>query len=142
MWITNSAEAEIFLVRPVFSLPFQGLAPCSQRRRPNQVFANVDPSKGYKGITCFLVEKEMGVKIAKKEKKVCSFFLFSFPCAGSLISFASAKLGIRASSTCTLDFDDIKVPSENLLGEIGKGYKSVSRFLSWAPAAPIRERPC
>ena len=47
MWITNSAEAEIFLV-----------------------FATVDPSKGYKGITCFLVEKEMGIEIAKKEKKV------------------------------------------------------------------------
>lgn len=46
-WITNSAEADIFLV-----------------------FANVDPSKGYKGITCFAVEKEMGVVIAKKEKKV------------------------------------------------------------------------
>jgi len=47
MWITNSGEAETFLV-----------------------FANVDPSKGYKGITCFVVEKEMGVQIAKKEKKV------------------------------------------------------------------------
>jgi alkylation response protein AidB-like acyl-CoA dehydrogenase len=47
MWITNSAEAELFLV-----------------------FATVDPSKGYKGITCFLVEKEMGVEIAKKEQKV------------------------------------------------------------------------
>lgn len=54
MWITNSAEAEIFLV-----------------------FATVDPSKGYRGITCFLVEKEMGLEIAKKEQKVrlpsCSF---------------------------------------------------------------------
>ena len=49
MWITNSYEAEIFLV-----------------------FANVDPSKGYKGITCFVVEKDMGVKIAKKEIKVGS----------------------------------------------------------------------
>jgi alkylation response protein AidB-like acyl-CoA dehydrogenase len=47
MWITNSAEADIFLV-----------------------FANVDPSKGYKGITCFVVEKDMGVEIAKKESKV------------------------------------------------------------------------
>lgn len=46
-WITNSAEAGIFLV-----------------------FANVDPSKGYKGITCFALDKEMGVTIAKKEKKV------------------------------------------------------------------------
>ena len=46
-WITNSYEAETFLV-----------------------FANVDPSKGYKGITCFIVEKGMGVQIAKKEKKV------------------------------------------------------------------------
>jgi hypothetical protein len=46
-WITNSAEAEIFLV-----------------------FANVDPSKGYKGITCFVLDKDMGIQIAKKEKKV------------------------------------------------------------------------
>ncbi|PVV00746.1 hypothetical protein BB560_004860 [Smittium megazygosporum] len=78
MWITNSKEAEIFLV-----------------------FANIDPSKGYKGITCFIVEKEMGVQIMKKEQ----------------------KLGIRASSTCSLNFDNIKVPEENVLGELGKGYQ-------------------
>ncbi|KAJ9121166.1 hypothetical protein QFC24_004840 [Naganishia onofrii] len=65
------------------------------------VFANVDPSKGYKGITCFALEKEMGVVIAKKEK----------------------KLGIKASSTCLLSFDDVKVPKENVVGEVGKGYK-------------------
>ncbi|KAF8760228.1 acyl-CoA oxidase [Rhizoctonia solani] len=47
MWITNAAEAEIFLV-----------------------FATVDPSKGYKGITCFVVPKELGVEIAKKEQKL------------------------------------------------------------------------
>ncbi|CAG8726703.1 7990_t:CDS:2, partial [Racocetra fulgida] len=47
MWITNSAEAEIFLV-----------------------FANLDPSQKYKGITCFVVEKDMGIKVAKKESKV------------------------------------------------------------------------
>lgn len=38
---------------------------------PPQVFATLDPSKGYKGISCFVVEKEMGIQIAKKEKKVC-----------------------------------------------------------------------
>ncbi|PVU90428.1 hypothetical protein BB559_004630 [Furculomyces boomerangus] len=85
MWITNSNEAEIFLV-----------------------FANVDPSKGYKGITCFVVEKEMGVKIMKKEK----------------------KLGIRASSTCSLNFEDIKVPQSNVLGEVGKGYKIAIEILN------------
>ncbi|KAI9189733.1 hypothetical protein H9P43_001166 [Blastocladiella emersonii ATCC 22665] len=78
MWITNAGESETFLV-----------------------FANVDPSKGYKGITAFIVEKGMGVKVAKKE----------------------AKLGIRASSTCLLNFDDVKVPASNILGEIGRGYK-------------------
>lgn len=81
MWITNAAEAEIYLV-----------------------FATVDPSKGYKGITCFVVPKELGVQIAKKEQ----------------------KLGIRASSTCVLNFDGVKVPAENLIGgpdQIGKGYK-------------------
>ncbi|KAL7420758.1 hypothetical protein Q5752_004710 [Cryptotrichosporon argae] len=85
MWITNSAEAETFLV-----------------------FANVDPSKGYKGITCFVLSKDMGVEIAKKE----------------------AKLGIRASSTCVLTFDDVKVPKENIVGEIGKGYKIAIEILN------------
>ncbi|KAJ3338456.1 hypothetical protein HDU93_009472 [Gonapodya sp. JEL0774] len=85
MWITNSGEAEIFLV-----------------------FANVDPSKGHRGITCFIVEKEMGVKINKKE----------------------SKLGIRASSTCSLSFDDVKVPVENVLGEVGKGYKYAIEILN------------
>lgn len=67
-----------------------------------------DPSKGYKGITCFIVEKEMGVQVAKKE----------------------SKLGIRASSTCVLNFDEIRVPKENILGEIGKGYKYAIEILN------------
>ena len=66
------------------------------------VFANVDPDMGYKGITCFIVERGMeGFSISKKEN----------------------KLGIRASSTCELTFEDVKVPKENILGEVGKGYK-------------------
>ncbi|KIJ32319.1 hypothetical protein M422DRAFT_265815 [Sphaerobolus stellatus SS14] len=85
MWITNSYEAEVFLV-----------------------FANIDPSKGYRGITCFIVERDMGIKIAKKEQ----------------------KLGIRASSTCTLDFDDVRVPAENVLGGEGKGYKIAIEILN------------
>lgn len=75
------------------------------------MFATVDPSKGYKGITCFVVEKDMGIEIAKKEQ----------------------KLGIRASSTCTLNFDDVKVPLENVIGGeemIGKGYKVSYRLSS------------
>lgn len=79
MWITNSMEADFFIV-----------------------FANVDPSKGYRGITAFIVEKGMkGFSIAKKEK----------------------KLGIKASSTCVLNFDDVEVPKENILGKVGEGYK-------------------
>jgi short-chain 2-methylacyl-CoA dehydrogenase len=66
------------------------------------VFANIAPERGYKGITAFVVEKGMpGFNIAKKEK----------------------KLGIKASSTCVLTFDDVEVPSENLLGKEGEGYK-------------------
>ena len=68
----------------------------------------IDPSKGYKGITCFIATKDMGVKIAKKEQ----------------------KLGIRASSTCSLAFDDMKIPVENVLGEVGKGYKVSSPYFS------------
>lgn len=79
LWITNAAEADIFLV-----------------------FANINPEQGYKGITCFIVESGMdGFSISKKEN----------------------KLGIRASSTCELTFEDVKVPKDNILGKAGKGYK-------------------
>jgi alkylation response protein AidB-like acyl-CoA dehydrogenase len=79
LWITNAKEASLFIV-----------------------FANTDFSKGYKGITAFLVEKTFpGFSVGKKED----------------------KLGIRASSTCELRFDQCKIPKENVLGEVGKGYK-------------------
>ena len=66
------------------------------------VFANVNPDLGYRGITAFLVERGTpGFTIGKKED----------------------KLGIRASSTCELILEDCHVPKENVLGEIGKGYK-------------------
>ncbi len=79
LWITNAHEANLFLV-----------------------FANTDFSKGYKGITGFLVERGFkGFKVGKKED----------------------KLGIRASSTCELLFENCEVPKENVIGEVGKGYK-------------------
>jgi butyryl-CoA dehydrogenase/short/branched chain acyl-CoA dehydrogenase len=79
LWITNSKEAGLFLL-----------------------FATVDPSAGYKGITCFVLEKEFpGFTVGKKED----------------------KLGIRASSTCELILEDCHVPKENVVGEVGKGYK-------------------
>jgi alkylation response protein AidB-like acyl-CoA dehydrogenase len=79
LWITNGKEAGVFLL-----------------------FATVDPSAGYKGITCFILEKEFpGFKVGKKED----------------------KLGIRASSTCELILEDCHVPKENVVGEVGKGYK-------------------
>ena len=79
MWITNGNEAGIFLV-----------------------FANVDPSKGYRGITAFVVERDFpGFAVGKKED----------------------KLGIRASSTTELLFDNCIVPKANVLGKVGEGYK-------------------
>jgi short-chain 2-methylacyl-CoA dehydrogenase len=79
LWITNAAEAGLFLV-----------------------FANADPAEGYRGITAFLVERGTpGLAIGKKED----------------------KLGIRASSTCEVILDDCRVSKENMLGEVGKGYK-------------------
>ncbi len=79
LWITNGLEAELFLV-----------------------FANVDPSKGYRGITAFLVESAWkGFTKGKKED----------------------KLGIRASSTLALSFEDVEVPGENVVGNVGEGYK-------------------
>jgi alkylation response protein AidB-like acyl-CoA dehydrogenase len=66
------------------------------------LFANADPAKGYKGITGFVVEREFpGFSVGKKED----------------------KLGIRASSTCELILDDVRVPRANVVGEVGQGYK-------------------
>ena len=66
------------------------------------LFANIDPAAGYRGITAFIVEKNFpGFSVGKKED----------------------KLGIRASSTCELLMEDLRVPKENVLGEVGKGYK-------------------
>src|SRR5215216_1994096 len=66
------------------------------------VFANANPEAGYRGITAFVVEKNFeGFSVGKKEN----------------------KLGIRASSTTEIIFDNCRVPKENLLGEFGKGYK-------------------
>ena len=79
LWITNAREAGLFIV-----------------------FATLDPSVGYKGITAFLVDKRTpGFSVGKKED----------------------KLGIRASSTCEIILEDCKVPAANVLGEPGKGYK-------------------
>ncbi|HJQ70730.1 MAG TPA: acyl-CoA dehydrogenase [Blastocatellia bacterium] len=79
LWITNGAEAGLFIV-----------------------FANINPEKGYRGITAFLVERDFpGFTVGKKED----------------------KLGIRASSTCELILEDCVVGKENVLGEVGKGYK-------------------
>jgi alkylation response protein AidB-like acyl-CoA dehydrogenase len=65
-------------------------------------FATVDPAAGYRGITAFLVDRGTnGFSVGKKED----------------------KLGIRASSTCELVFEDCRVPRGQVLGEIGKGYK-------------------
>uniref|UniRef100_A0A8C2URF5 Short/branched chain specific acyl-CoA dehydrogenase, mitochondrial n=1 Tax=Chinchilla lanigera TaxID=34839 RepID=A0A8C2URF5_CHILA len=79
MWISSAGHAELFLV-----------------------FANVDPTAGYKGITCFLVNRGTeGFHIGKSEN----------------------KMGIRASSTCPLTFENVKVPETNILGQVGHGYK-------------------
>jgi len=66
------------------------------------LFANANPEAGYRGITAFVIEKSTeGFSVGKKEN----------------------KLGIRASSTVELILEDCKVPKDNVLGEIGKGYK-------------------
>jgi alkylation response protein AidB-like acyl-CoA dehydrogenase len=73
------------------------------------VFATVNPDAGYRGITAFVVERGMaGFTVGKKED----------------------KLGIRASSTCELILEDCRVPKANLLGEVGKGYKTAIETLN------------
>ena len=79
LWITNAAEAGLYLL-----------------------FANADPSAGYRGITAFLIERQTpGFQVGKHED----------------------KLGLRASSTCELILDNCPVPKANVLGMVGKGYK-------------------
>jgi len=79
LWITNGAEAGVFVI-----------------------FANANPSAGYKGITAFIVERGFtGFAVGKKED----------------------KLGIRASSTTELLLDNCEVPEDNVLGPVGQGYK-------------------
>ena len=66
------------------------------------LFANADPDKGYKGVTAFMVERDApGFSVGKKED----------------------KLGIRASSTCELILEDVRVPRGRVVGEVGRGYK-------------------
>jgi butyryl-CoA dehydrogenase/short/branched chain acyl-CoA dehydrogenase len=73
------------------------------------LFANANPDAGHRGITCFMVERSFpGFQVGKKED----------------------KLGIRASSTCELILDDCRVPAENVLGEIGQGYKIAIQTLN------------
>ncbi len=79
MWVTNGDEAGLYML-----------------------FANANPDKGYKGITGFVIDREMpGFSVGRKED----------------------KLGIRASSTCELILEDVRVPRENVIGEVGQGYK-------------------
>ncbi|XP_052468056.1 short/branched chain specific acyl-CoA dehydrogenase, mitochondrial [Carassius gibelio] len=79
MWISNAEHAGVFLV-----------------------MANADPAAGYRGITCFIVDRHTeGLHIGRKEN----------------------KLGLRASSTCPLTFDNMKVHEKNILGKVGHGYK-------------------
>ena len=66
------------------------------------LFANANPEAGYKGVTAFIIEREFaGFRVGKKED----------------------KLGLRASSTCELILDNCRVPRENVLGQVGQGYK-------------------
>jgi len=77
--------------------------------------ANADPSKGYKGITCFLVDRDSPGLFEKiKIKK----FLYK----GLTVARHEDKLGIRASSTCPVHFDEVRVPKSSILGEYGKGF--------------------
>jgi alkylation response protein AidB-like acyl-CoA dehydrogenase len=86
LWISNAREAELYIV-----------------------FATIDPTQGYRGITAFVVQRDFpGFAVGKLEK----------------------KLGIRASSTCELLLDQCTVPKQNVLGEVGQGYKVAMETLN------------
>ncbi len=86
LWISNAKHAGVFFV-----------------------MANVNPSAGYKGITCFVVDRDTpGLKVGKNED----------------------KMGLKASSTCAVHFDDVKVHEKNILGKVGQGYKYAISILN------------
>lgn len=86
MWISNAKHAGVFFV-----------------------MANANPSAGYKGITCFIVDRDTpGLRVGKNEN----------------------KLGLSASSTCAVHFDDVKVSEKNILGKLGHGYKYAISILN------------
>lgn len=86
MWISNSDVAQVFVL-----------------------FANANPSAGYRGITTFLVDRDTpGLTVAKPENKV----------------------GLKASYTSMVHFDNVRIPEDNLLGEFGHGYKYAAGFLN------------
>ncbi|XP_020292510.1 short/branched chain specific acyl-CoA dehydrogenase, mitochondrial [Pseudomyrmex gracilis] len=86
MWISNSDIAGVFLL-----------------------FANANPSEGYRGITTFIVDRETpGLTIGKPED----------------------KLGIKASGTCMVHFDNVRVPESSILGKLGHGYKYAAGILN------------
>lgn len=110
MWISNSDVSGVFLV-------FANVNPsavCTNSTEKTYFSLTKTKKKtiwlqGYKGITCFFVERDTpGFVVGKKED----------------------KLGIRASGTCTLHFDNVRVPAENVLGEVGHGYKYAAGFLN------------
>lgn len=86
LWISNAEQAGVFLV-----------------------FANANPTAGYKGITAFMIDaKTTGIRLGKPEN----------------------KLGLRASSTCPLILDNVKVDADNVLGQVGRGYKYCINILN------------
>ena len=85
-WITNGVNADVYFLQ-----------------------AMTDKSKGYKGITTFIIDKNtVGLEVGKKED----------------------KLGIKSSDTCTLGLNNVKVPAENILGEEGMGFKIAMQTLN------------
>ncbi|XP_067858407.1 short/branched chain specific acyl-CoA dehydrogenase, mitochondrial isoform X2 [Heptranchias perlo] len=78
------------------------LRKCGTEEQKRKYLPRLAKDMGYRGITCFIVDKDTeGLQVGKKED----------------------KLGIRASSTCAVNFDNVKVPESNILGQLGHGYK-------------------
>ena len=125
LWISNSKEAVRERERELERIERDRTALCGRRPCPSHtgaravrlrtsqgvflVMANAAPEKGYKGITCFVVPAETpGLTVGPRED----------------------KLGIRASSTCPVRLDGVRVPSSSVLGELGHGYKYAIEILN------------
>lgn len=157
MWITNSAEADIFLVRVAFSGVYRSRAP-RQRQLAHLALGGTNNrrslprstrARATRAFRASSSRRTWASRSPRRRRRCARRPACVLLCESPRLTWPlHSQLGIRASSTCTLNFDEIKIPAENLLGEEGQGYKCVSlspmrlplSLPSWCSFDPLQVR--